>query len=217
VSVGSDPHLLTHQWTIRYSYARGSYVLESSATHPKPFALKLGKQRYEYRGARARVALPNPALIDFAGSYWCFQIFAIGPTNEHATSPESDEERSPVLRKRRAEEGPGSVESIAPMSTKRRNQGQLGKKRRGVTYVKMVEQALANLGGSATHREICAYIEKNFTDFLTNQNWQASISVTLSATEKFQRRNMMRDVDGKKEKTSVWVLSGTGTDQPSDD
>lgn len=51
----------------------------------------------------------------------------------------------------------------------------------------------------------------------TRQNWQASISVTLSATEKFQRRNTMRDVDGKKEKTSVWVLSGTGTDQPSDD
>lgn len=49
------------------------------------------------------------------------------------------------------------------------------------------------------------------------QNWQASISVTLSATEKFQRRNTMREVDGKKEKTSVWVLSGTGTDQASDD
>ncbi len=143
-------------------------MLESSATHSKPFALKLGKQRYEYRGPRARVALPNPALIDFAGSYWCFQIFAVTPTTEQHT-PESDEERSPVTRKRRAEEGPGSVESIAPMSTKRRNQGQLGKKRRGVTYVKMVEQALANLGGSATHREICAYIEKNFTDFLTNQ------------------------------------------------
>jgi hypothetical protein len=169
VSVGSDPHLLTHQWTIRYSYARGCYVLESSATHPKPFALKLGQQRYEYRGPRARVALPNPALIDLAGSYYCFQIFAITQTESERGTPDSDEERSPVPRKRRAEEGPGSVESIAPMSTKRRNMGQLGKKRRGVTYVKMVEQALAHLSGAATHREICAYIEKNFTDFLTNQ------------------------------------------------
>ena len=169
MSVGSDPHLLPHQWTIRYSYSRGCYVLESSSTHPKSFALKLGNQRCEYHGPRARAALPNPALIDFAGSYWCFQIFAIAPSSHEHANAESDEERSPALRKRRAEEGPGSVESIAPMSTKRRNQGQLGKKRRGVTYVKMVEQALTNLSGSATHREICAYIEKNFTDFLTNQ------------------------------------------------
>eukprot|EP00005_Dracoamoeba_jomungandri_P012739 CAMPEP_0174267768 /NCGR_PEP_ID=MMETSP0439-20130205/34880_1 /TAXON_ID=0 /ORGANISM="Stereomyxa ramosa, Strain Chinc5" /LENGTH=272 /DNA_ID=CAMNT_0015355473 /DNA_START=102 /DNA_END=920 /DNA_ORIENTATION=- len=178
---------------IVYDHGLGCYCIVNLAKNG--IKVKHGGVYTEHKEIGVPYPLRNPAIIDIQGVPIYFQVFYIA-----AKKPQ---------KRPRASRAASETKKDGRKTKKKKK---IIKQRKGqTTYSQMIQSALKELGGVATHTEIAAYIQKAFpTDISGRKTWRNSVSGVLSANSLFHQEPSP-DPAGK----FLWRLKNYSPSSPS--
>jgi len=199
------------------------------------FQLKTNKGWKEITGHMAKIPLPNPAAMNFQGSFIFLQAFLVksADTLEEGSSiaPMPKVERKPQEMPPSAATLPNDEEFRPQMVTRGHAQAQKGGKppaKRNVasmavvasthddketkqwSYASMIAASIQHHGGEATYKQINEYIGEGFKEVVKDRRtWKNSVGGVLSSSGFFESIKVASDPISKK-RGGIWKVSARG-------
>ncbi|PRP89383.1 cut-like homeobox 1 [Planoprotostelium fungivorum] len=196
------------------------------------FQLKTNKGWKEITGHMVKVPLPNPAVMNFQGSFifvQCFYIRDADSLEEGSHVPPvikmepivqihdvsmSYEEPEPVYVPPPKPQTPAKAtkaskrQAAIPVAVAASDERETPKQ---WSYASMISASIRHHGGEATYKQINEYIGEHFKDVVKDRRtWKNSVGGVLSSSGFFESIRLPSDDPTSKKRGGIWRISNRG-------